>query len=1148
MRKLVLPLVSLALATGSFAGNDQTRFVQLNQRVPGEVLKAFPRGATAPSTVLHLAVSLPYGDPVGMQRFVDSVSNPKSPNYRHFIGPEDVGARFGLPASAVQKVADYLTANGMKVNLVGKNRLTILADATVGQASKAFNTSFQDFISSTGYAPKSGHLFTFTTPPMLPAEIASSVGNISGLEDFTHAQGQSVNPVIPPDFISNYDLSATYTTNGHHGLGRTIGIANYEAFDVDFLKGLYEGYSGAVLGGLWPPLPVPSGGYGSNVTTKTLNGGNGSSVNQNGGSHEGDLDLAMVCSIAPLASVIEYDNGQQDLIGTLTQVANDNQCDLLTMSYNWPATAAGGDSAHNLYLSLNAQGTTCLVSSGDHGTNNQGFPYPLYDPEVLVVGGTQLNLSSHVRSSETAWSGSGGGWVPTTDSWNVRPIYQVGTGVLPVSQAPYRLYPDIAINASPDTGYYYGIPFGGGGALLLTTAGGTSAGCPVATSGFALAEEQLIAGGVLSADGSGHKRLGRLNDMLYALNGAPAISDIKTGNSTGTLPDGSTAQPTVGWDVETGLGVPDFNWLIYEMYFTPKIGLFAVSPNTLEGGSSTTVMGYLQLSNPAQYQIPVEVVLASSDLSVQMPPAVTLYPPNYLAVFPIYTLAVHANKTITLRATPVGGAGVTFPMFLTPPHLTAFSLDSSSIIGGSGTITGTVTVAEPAGVGGAAVALTSSNTAAATVPNVATIPQGSTTGKFTIHTLGVAATSPVTITAVAGGVTMTSPLTVTPATYVGVTVNPASTNGGQTVTGTVTLTGGAPPAGMPVTLSLSNTTIATLSTSSLTIPANASQATFTIATNTVNASTATVVKATAGGVLKETTLVVKPALISTIAISPISAAGGIVNPTVTVTLSGPAGPAGASVAMTVGPASTGTIPATLVIPAGATSGTTTFTTKPVNANTAASIKAALLGVSKSSNVVVTAALVSSVAISPTSVQGGLANPTVTVTLSGPAGPSGATLAMSVSPVTTGTIPATLVVPAGATSATTALTTKAVSADTNATVKAALLGLSKSSNVAVTAAILKTFTLSPNPIVGGSTTPVVGSLTLTGPNGPTARAIVLTSSNPSVYAVPSTALVAAGGTTASFSALTKKVTAVTKVTITAKLGTSVFTQILTVNPS
>jgi len=1097
--------------------------------------------------MLHLAVSLPYGDPVGMQRFVNTVSNPKSPNYRHFIGPEEVGARFGLPASAIQKVADYLTANGMKVNLVGKNRLTILADATVAQASRAFNTSFQDFISSTGYTPKNGHLFTFTTPPMLPAEIASSVGNISGLEDFTHAQGQSVNPVIPPDFISNYDLTATYTTNGHHGLGRTIGIANYQPFDVDFLKGLYEGYTGAVLGGLWPPLPVPSGGYGSNVTTKTLNGGNGSSVNQSGGSHEGDLDLAMVCSIAPLASVIEYDNGQQDLIGTLTQVANDNQCDLLTMSYNWPASAAGGDSAHNLYMSLNAQGTTCLVSSGDHGTNNQGFPYPLYDPEVLIVGGTQLNLSSHVRSSETAWAGSGGGWVPTTDSWNVRPIYQVGTGVLPVSQAPYRLYPDIAINASPETGYYYAIPFGGG-ADLLQTAGGTSAGCPVATSGFALVEEQLIASGILTADGGGYKRLGRLNDMLYAFNGQPSITDIKTGSSTGTLPDGTTAQPTAGWDVETGLGAPDFNWLIYQISLVPKVALFAVAPNSLEGGSSTAVTGYLQMYNPAQFQLPIGVVLASSDVSVQVLPYVVLYPPNYVAAFPIVTNAVHANKTVTLRATPVGGTGVTTTIFLTPPHLTAFSLSSTSIIGGSGTITGTVTVAEPAGVGGASVALTSSNTAAATVPNAATIPQGSTTGTFTIHTLGVASTSSVTITAVAGGVTMTSPLTVTPATYVGVTVNPASTLGGQTVTGTVTLTGGAPPGGVPVTLSLSNTIVATLSAPSVTIPANGTQATFTIATNYVSANTATVVKATALGVLKEVTLVVKPALISSLTISPTSAAGGVVNPTVTVTLAGPAGPGGTTVAMTVGPATTGTIPATLVIPAGATSATTTFTTKAVNANIAATVKAALGGVSKTANVLVTATLVSSVAISPISVQGGLANPTVTVTLTGPAGPGGAAVAMTVSPVATGTIPATLVVPAGATSATTTLTTKAVSADTNATVKAALLGLSKSSNVAVTAAILKTFTLSPNPVVGGSATPVVGSLKLTGPNGPTARAIVLTSSNPSVYAVPSTTLVAAGGTTASFSALTKKVTAITKVTVTAKLGTSVFTQILTVNPS
>src|SRR5215831_12131514 len=54
-------------------------------------------GPANPEQMLSLCVSMPYAQPEAMQAFVDSVSNPNSPSYRHFITPEEVGERFGLP-------------------------------------------------------------------------------------------------------------------------------------------------------------------------------------------------------------------------------------------------------------------------------------------------------------------------------------------------------------------------------------------------------------------------------------------------------------------------------------------------------------------------------------------------------------------------------------------------------------------------------------------------------------------------------------------------------------------------------------------------------------------------------------------------------------------------------------------------------------------------------------------------------------------------------------------------------------------------------------------------------------------------------------------------------------------------------------------
>ena len=65
-------------------------------------------------------------------------------------------------------------------------------------------------------------------------------------------------------------------------------------------------------------------------------------------------------------------------------------------------------------------GVTFVASTGDNGSPGE---YPAYSPNVLAVGGTTLTLNSQNNiSSETAWSGSGGG----ISSEEPQPSYQFG--------------------------------------------------------------------------------------------------------------------------------------------------------------------------------------------------------------------------------------------------------------------------------------------------------------------------------------------------------------------------------------------------------------------------------------------------------------------------------------------------------------------------------------------------------------------------------------------------------------------------------------------------------------------------------------------------------------------------------------------------
>ena len=88
--------LSLGLGAGAF-GQQPAQRAALPTPVPDVVGRSNDLGRSDPNRVLHVAVSLPYRDPAGIQAFVDSVNDPASPNYRQFLTPEQVA---GAPKQA----------------------------------------------------------------------------------------------------------------------------------------------------------------------------------------------------------------------------------------------------------------------------------------------------------------------------------------------------------------------------------------------------------------------------------------------------------------------------------------------------------------------------------------------------------------------------------------------------------------------------------------------------------------------------------------------------------------------------------------------------------------------------------------------------------------------------------------------------------------------------------------------------------------------------------------------------------------------------------------------------------------------------------------------------------------------------------------
>jgi hypothetical protein len=302
------------------------------------------------------------------------------------------------------------------------------------------------------------------------------------------------------------------------------------------------------------------------------------------------------------------------------------------------------------------------------------------------------------------------------------------------------------------------------------------------------------------------------------------------------------------------------------------------------------------------------------------------------------------------------------------PRLSHAHLAQPSVTGG-GTVQGTVVIQDrPAPAGGFRLFLTSSNTAVATVPSSVLVPEGSFRANFTITTSTVPASVPVRISVSDDGLPDSPVLWVDPGTppapaVSALSLSPTSVTGGSSSTGTVTLTAAAPTGGLVVSLTSSNTALATVP-ASLTVPAGATSATFNVATASVSATAAATITATGGGASRSASLTVTapsgPSL-STLSLNPTTVASGGTS-TGTVTLTGAAPSGGAVVSLSSSNTSAATVPTSVTIAAGATAATFTVTARTLSTTTSATISAVYAGVTRTASLSVTAATADTVAI------------------------------------------------------------------------------------------------------------------------------------------------------------------------------------------
>lgn len=361
------------------------------------------------------------------------------------------------------------------------------------------------------------------TRPIAKSHLRWSHKDNTGKTIRASAAGASYSPV---QVAALYGFPAGLT-----GVGQTIAIlelgGGYESSDIStFFQGL----------GLKPPTVVAVSVDGAtNVPGGDPTGADG----------EVALDIQVAGAIAPAAKLAVYfaPNTDQGFIDAITTAVHDtaNKPSVLSISWGGPEggwSAASRISLDNACQSAAALGVSITVACGDNGSTDGGtgnnVDFPASSPHVLACGGTKLTGSGKTIFSEVVWNdlsaggGATGGGVSTVFPL---PSWQANAGVPAASGSGGRGVPDVAGDASPETGYNVLVDG------QQQVVGGTSAVAPLWAGLLALVNQQRGSAGPA----------GFVTPTLYA---APsALRDITSGTN-------GSFSAKAGWDACTGLGSP----------------------------------------------------------------------------------------------------------------------------------------------------------------------------------------------------------------------------------------------------------------------------------------------------------------------------------------------------------------------------------------------------------------------------------------------------------------------------------------------------------------------------------------------------------------------------------------------------------------
>ncbi len=603
---------------------DETRLSTLSHNVHPLARAEFDQGVAPPGLPMErmqLVLTRSAEQQAALQQLLDAQQDPASPQYHHWLTPQEFGRQFGVSDQDLATITAWLQSHGFQINHVANGRNLIEFSGTAAQVAEAFHAEIHKYLVNgrTHWANAAN--------PQIPAALAPVVAGVATLHNFekkpeildfgtqfeatissTHSRPQftsgSTHALTPADYAIIYDINPLYSA-AINGTGVAIAVvarSNINASDIASFRSAF--------------------GLPSNPPQIIVNGSDPGVVG-NGEVDEATLDTSWAGAVAPYATVklvVSASTNSADGVDLSEEYTIDNNlADIMTESFGSceaDYTAAQQSAISSLAAQAAAQGMTYTVAAGDSGAEGCDDPSsppatgPLSvnilasTPYNIAVGGTMFNdtanpslywASSNGANDESAlsyipenvwnescdtnctgdnsaglWAGGGGASVFVS-----KPAWQTGVSGIPSDGA--RDVPDISLTAAGHDAYLLCISGSctpnSRGRITFQGYGGTSAATPAFAGMMALVVQKS---GV---------RQGQANYTLYRLAAAENFSNCNASNTSGLpastcifhdVTSGNNAVPGeagygtptapysagVGYDLATGLGSVDATNLV----------------------------------------------------------------------------------------------------------------------------------------------------------------------------------------------------------------------------------------------------------------------------------------------------------------------------------------------------------------------------------------------------------------------------------------------------------------------------------------------------------------------------------------------------------------------------------------------------------